>query len=383
MRFPVSVTMDNETIQILDHRLVFQVADELNKQNGNDSAYKVNFIPWIQNSANAPSDTTKRRPDGTVPGITEVALDSSLAVDSNATYGNATAVAIAANLFESFSGLDLEKTKLYASNVFKAHKQAVAEGLLDFSESGYLRYKMNQDTNVTDSLDSVSDSGQIWPYDTVYFEASEWRTIDQGLSRLPAAFGPQVVNRTRFQAMVHSMAFNESTQKMTVNFADGLSTAATESAEYDYTVVAVPFSRVRLWRLPNYSSLLSRAITNLNYDPSCKVALHYKTRFWEHLEKPIVGGCGSGGGIPGIGSVCYPSYTPNATGPGVILASYISGDMAKSTGALTEADHVAMVQRAMVEIHGPIADEQYTGAYDRKCWLDDKHQAGAWAVSCC
>jgi monoamine oxidase len=69
----------------------------------------------------------------------------------------------------------------------------------------------------------------------------------------------------------------------------------------------------------------------------------------------------------------------NSSGPGVILASYLSGDMAKSLGAMTELEHVAYVQRAMIEIHGPIAAEQYTGAYDRKCWQNDEFQAGAWA----
>jgi monoamine oxidase len=38
-----------------------------------------------------------------------------------------------------------------------------------------------------------------------------------------------------------------------------------------------------------------------------------------------------------------------------------------------------MAQRAMIEIHGPIAAEQYTGIYDRKCWAADEHQAGGWA----
>jgi len=49
MRFPVSITYpNNDTIQILDHRMVFQLADVLNKQNGGDPEYAVNFIKWIQ-----------------------------------------------------------------------------------------------------------------------------------------------------------------------------------------------------------------------------------------------------------------------------------------------------------------------------------------------
>jgi monoamine oxidase len=303
-----------------------------------------------------------------------------LAVNTTATYSNATAVAAAVEEYEDWLGMDNEKKRFYATNVFKAHKQAVAEGFLDFSESGYLRYKMGQDKNITDQIASVADNLPTWPYEDVYFEATSWRTIDQGLSRLPAAFGPQVLNRTRFQTHVQAMTWNETSEKMSVHFRPGNPfDMETESIDFDYTIVAVPFSKVRLWRLPEYSSLLSRAISRLNYSPACKVALHYKTRFWEHLPRPIIGGCGSGGGIPGIGSVCYPSYQLNSSGPGVILASYLSGDMAKSLGAMTELEHVSYVQRAMIELHGPIAAQQYTGSYDRKCWQNDEFQAGAWA----
>lgn len=381
MRFPVSLTFDNETIEIQDHKMVFQLADVLNQQNGNSSDYAVKFIPFIQKSANEPSSTTKRRPDGTVPGITEVSNDVSLQDNATATYSNATAVAEASEDFENYVDMDRAKMRLYASNVFQAHKQAVAEGFFDFSESAYLRYKLGIDNNITDQVDSVADDQPIWPYDDIYFEATEWRTIDKGLSMLPRAFGPQVLNRTRFQTTVQELSWNETTEKMSVKFRpNNPFDMETESLEFDYTVIAVPFTRVRLWRLPAYSSLLSRAINRLQYDPACKVALHYKTRFWEHLEHPILGGCGSGGGIPGISSVCYPGYKVNSTGPGVILGSYISSVVAKSLDSLPEIEHVAMVQRAMIEIHGDIAREQFTGAYDRKCWDTDQYQAGAWAA---
>ena len=53
MRFPTSLTYTgtNETLEIQDHKLVFQLADELNKMNkGGDPSLQVNFIPWIQNN---------------------------------------------------------------------------------------------------------------------------------------------------------------------------------------------------------------------------------------------------------------------------------------------------------------------------------------------
>ncbi|ORX99882.1 hypothetical protein BCR34DRAFT_495074 [Clohesyomyces aquaticus] len=380
MRFPVSIADPdtNETIQILDHRMVFQLAEVLNEMNGHDPDWAVSFIPWIQNSKNTPVSTSKRRPDGTIPGAAEVAANPALRDNVTATYVNATAVEEASMAFSDWIALDTDKVKSIATNVFQAHKAAVEAGNFNFSESAYLRYVLKTDLNITDLVDSTSDDYPSWEYENVYFSATSWRTIDQGLTRLPRAFGPLVMNRTMFQTKVSEMVWNDTTEKMTVKWQPGNPFAIeTESIHFDYTIVAVPFSQVRLWRLPSYTSLLSRAINTLNYEQSCKVALHYKTRFWEHLERPILGGCGSIN-IPGIGSVCFPSYKINSTGPGVLLASYSSGTPARTLGSMPETEHVARTQRAMIETFGTIAQEQFTGAYDRICWENNEFQAGAW-----
>lgn len=44
MRFPVTVTLGDEIVEINDHKMVFQLADVLNEMNGNSSEYQVNFI---------------------------------------------------------------------------------------------------------------------------------------------------------------------------------------------------------------------------------------------------------------------------------------------------------------------------------------------------
>lgn len=381
MRFPVSIEYadTNETLQIKDHRMVFQLADVLNEQNAADNPeMKVNFIPWIQSAENDPAATSARRPDGTVPGSAEVEAIPAYQDNDNVTYSNATAVALASEAYDQWTGFDRDAIRLFAADIYQAHKKAVQDGLFDFSEAGYLKYQLGLSNNLTDQVASFGDNTPSWLYENVYFGATTWRTIDQGLSRLPAAFGPQVLNRTIFQTSVQGMRWNAETEKMTIEYrSKNLFDVEPETMQFDYIVVAVPFSRVRLWRLPSYTSLLSRAIQELNYDQSCKVALHYKSRFWEHLPHPIIGGCGSTN-IPGIGSVCYPSYEINSTRPGVILASYASTITARSLGALTEEQHVALVQRAMIEIHGSIAAEQFTGAYDRICWEFNEYQAGAW-----
>lgn len=383
MRFPVAITYPetNETIPINDHRLVFQVADELNKMNGANSSYAVNFIEWIQKSQNQPATTSHRRPDGTIPGAAELAANPSWAPNVTATYSNATAVEAAQAAYEDWVGFDKEKMKEFGANVFKAHKASVEAGLFDFSEAGFIRYALHQTWNITDEADSagLADTEPSWEYDSVYFSATKWRTIDQGLSRLPHAFEPHVLNRTKFGTAVSEMSWDKDTKKMTVGWREKSPFALnTTKATFDYTIVAVPFSKVRGWRLPSYSSAMSRAINTFNYEQSCKVALLYKTRFWEHLPHPIIGGCGSTN-IPLLGSVCFPSYQVNTTRPGVILGSYSSGVTARTFGSMTELDHVAYVQRAMVETLGIEAEKQFTGIYDRICWEFNEFQAGAWA----
>jgi len=381
MRFPVNLnnTETNETVTIQDHKMVFQIAAALNEMNSNNPNYTVNFIPWIQSALGNPANTPSRRPDGTIPSVGEVRTNPSLANNVTGTYSNATAVEEAEAAYEDWLGLDEAKIRASATNVFRTHKAAVEAGYLDFSEAGYLRYVLRTNYNITDQVDSIADFLPSWYYEDVYFMATTWRTIDQGLSRLPAAFGPLVANRTRFQVSVQELTYDEDTAQMTAHWRPGNPfDTSTTSQTFDYVVVAVPFSKVRLWRLPSYSSLLSRAINTLNYSPSCKVALHYETRFWEHLPVPIYGGCGSTN-IPDIGSVCYPSYHINSTGPGALLASYSSGVPARSLGAMTPLQHVAHVQRAMIETHGSVAQDQFTGAWDRICWEHDEFQAGAWA----
>ncbi|KAJ5660082.1 hypothetical protein N7507_006533 [Penicillium longicatenatum] len=381
MRFPVSITYadTNETLEIMDHRMVFQLAGVLNKMNAEAPELQVNFIPWIQSGPNLPADSGGNRlPNGLIPTAAEVAANASLVY--TAASSNATAVADAEAAFDNYTTLgDRATIREIATNMYKAHKKAVEDGMFHWSEAGYLRYALGYNSNITDYVAGTTDD-PIWGdfYDDVYFAATTWRTIDKGLESLPRAFFPHVVAKTTLNRTVSGLVYNETSGKVAVAWRENpLQMKPNTTKEYDYAVVAAPFSKVRLWELPRYSSLLSRAISSLNYDPACKMALLYETRFWEHTENPIFGGCGSVD-VAGVGSVCYPSYNMNGTGPGVILASYISGTEARSAAALSPEEHVSLIQRTMVEVHGEVAAEQFTGIYDRQCWEFDQHQAGAW-----
>ncbi|KAL8677739.1 MAG: hypothetical protein Q9224_007163 [Gallowayella concinna] len=62
-----------------------------------------------------------------------------------------------------------------------------------------------------------------------------------------------------------------------------------------------------------------------------------------------------------------------------MLASYTSGDFGIRFASWPEREHVQYVLNAMIEIHGEVAREQYTGKYNRKCWALDPLESASWA----
>ncbi|KAJ6126661.1 hypothetical protein N7523_002273 [Penicillium sp. IBT 18751x] len=347
MRFPVEIEYvgTNESLAFQDHEILHRLADDLNRQNSkNHKELNIKFTPFITERSHSPPDT-----------------DAS-----------------------TVQTKELSQSEIYmrslSDQMFKAHKKALRERDPQWSEGGYLRYELGMKTNISHLLPS-NDTSPKWEalFWNEHFATTKWLTMDKGFESLSRAFYPHVVNKTSLGARVEGLKFNEQDNKVAVHWRNDPMQDSLSVKEYDYAVVAAPFSKVRLWHLPKYTPILHRAISDLHYEPSCKVALQYRSRFWEHTDKPIFGGCDPIDNVPGIGSVCYPSYEFNATGPGVVLASYNHGNEASSTAALGTAEHVALVQRAMVATHGNIANEQYQGIYYRHCWGNDEHQAGAWA----
>jgi hypothetical protein len=132
---------------------------------------------WVQSNVNAPTLTSKRLPDGTVPTTADVIADPSLADNITATYSNATAVEEAEAAYANWLNLTSTKLAAAAKNVFTAHKAAVDAGLLQFSESTYAKFVLKTSLNITDELSSLENNYDSWYYESVYFSASDWRTV--------------------------------------------------------------------------------------------------------------------------------------------------------------------------------------------------------------
>jgi hypothetical protein len=81
MRFPLTYTNPNtnQTVNITDHQLVFQLADEMNRLNGHDKDLSVDFIPWTQVNANGlVYKNGFKLPTGLPPTVAQVQANESL-----------------------------------------------------------------------------------------------------------------------------------------------------------------------------------------------------------------------------------------------------------------------------------------------------------------
>lgn len=269
-----------------------------------------------------------------------------------------------------------------------------------WSESAFLTNYLHGSLNDTDVLGG--GSGSFWAeiFDEVYFGASEWRTINGGLNRLPLSFHPLVNKNTHMNRKIERVTYTQSpgkgnapkTPKVELSWRDNTPKTGNghghgsnkdrdtklHTSTYDYALISAPFSVVRSWRMPAaLPTTIRNAINHIDYTAACKVALEYSSRFWEHYANPILGGCSTTSDIPGIGSICYPSYNLGGKGKATILASYDSAN--PWLASLSEEDHVQYVLDAMTEIHGEESRKLYTGKYNRRCWAHDALEAGSWA----
>ncbi|KAL4867887.1 hypothetical protein BDV12DRAFT_209485 [Aspergillus spectabilis] len=393
MRLPYSVTYkdDNETLRYTDHELTFQLAETLNDMNKNDTKWRIDFIPWIQHHPNElVAQGTRRHPNGRIPTRAEIEADPSLSISSDMSSAeyNTTKQSMDRILKD-------EKTlKSIQRDVWRAHKAAMEEGLDDWSEQAMMRHVFKASENVTDEIWTASDYDVFW--DELHHNSNlgldgtkgalgetNWLCIDGGFNRLSDAFLPHISNRLTLNRQVRKLEpiidpVNNTTRTRLSWYPD-IKNRTYESKDYDYTIMAVPFTMTRFMDLPSFSSTLNRAISEagLRFRSACKVALLFESRFWEKGPRPIFGGYSKPPSDP-VGALYYPVYGHNETSrPGLIM-HYRGGDWSDRFVSFSDEEHVQTVLDAIVSLHGEEARDLYTGDYERLCWLQDEHTATAW-----
>ncbi|KAL2011694.1 hypothetical protein VTN00DRAFT_4412 [Thermoascus crustaceus] len=392
MRLPHTVTYKSgETLEYTDHRMTFQLADVLNEMNGNDPKWKIDFIPWIQHHPNELIGLgTRRHPDGRIPTRAEIEADPSLGEPEPMTSKeyNSTKDKMDEILKKESTLKSLQR------DIWRAHKHAMEQGLDDWSEQAMMRHVFKASENVTDQIWTDSDYDVFW--DEMHHNSNlgldgskdslgetEWKCIDGGFNRLSDAFLPHVSNRLTLNRKIRKLEPVQDKEtgrtRTRLSWYPSVTNRTYESKEYDYTIMAVPFTMTRFMDLPKFSSVLDRAISEagLRFKSACKVALLFKERFWEKGERPIFGGY-SKPPSAAVGALYYPVYGHNESRPGLIM-HYRGGDWSDRFVSFSDEEHVQTVLDAIVSLHGDQARELYTGDYERLCWLQDEHTATSWA----
>ena len=86
-------------------------------------------------------------------------------------------------------------------------------------------------------------------YNNFTFSATDWRTIQGGLNRLPQGFEPVLGDKVEFGIKVNKLAIEKNGQ-VSVQWKDKLYDQEYRSRNYDNVIISVPFTIVRNWHLP-------------------------------------------------------------------------------------------------------------------------------------
>lgn len=167
MRFPESIQYagTNETLQVNDMKLTFQLGAFMNQLNTGQPNFTVNFTPWIQTNPNGLQYLHGiKKPNGLPPTITEAKnnknFTAQIPIDPLVT-----------ELTNIFDNVTCNPTLMAAAakNQFTAHKAFLNTGLNglggdDWSEFAYFHNVLKYSLNITDQVLSAGgkDGDSFW-----------------------------------------------------------------------------------------------------------------------------------------------------------------------------------------------------------------------------
>nr|WKC17449.1 putative L-amino-acid oxidase [Sarocladium sp.] len=374
MRIPYQARFGDKAYNISDQAIFFRLVEKVNERNkklGNTKDL-INLIPFIQSSPNGLAYYQGNKlENGLPPTQADVAADPALGNESPEIPESAQE--LAAQLQRALP--NAEFLELMATNFWQAH----AEFLENQGPAGLPGDQWSEFAFLVNYLNAtVFDANAVTGgYD---WHSSLDRSSLVGMNLLPNAFHPLVDDITKFNAKVEKVQLDEKTSRLKLHWRANYTDPELESQSFDYAILSPTMPAVQKLRLPGLPFAMRNAVDSMPYASACKVALEYRTRFWEKFDNPIYGSCSTSTDIPGIGSVCYPSSNINGSGPASLLASYeIGRPYGAEWAGIPEEQHVQYVIDAMIDIHGEVARREFTGKCKRKCWALDEFSNGGWA----
>ncbi|RWS11583.1 hypothetical protein B4U79_17512 [Dinothrombium tinctorium] len=202
------------------------------------------------------------------------------------------------------------------------------------------------------------------------FLTSEFFTIEGGLTKIIKALESLLKAKAKLRHRVIAIKFLGFERKLEIVTNRG-------RKFYDYVILTPTLKAIQSIDMKSlHLSLKKRvAFEVINYLDGIKIALQFKSRFWENEKtmngKPIFGGQAFTD-LPAT-TIVFPSTHLGCTDcRGVLLATYTHDRRTKEFDFLSDSDKVKLALKNMREIFGDIVIEQYTGNYYVKSWQNDE-----------
>ncbi|KWU53910.1 amine oxidase [Bacillus mycoides] len=199
--------------------------------------------------------------------------------------------------------------------------------------------------------------------------------ITGGMDALPNSFLPQLKDNIFMSYKVDKIIQEDNKVMMQVNHEPTLEQFIVTG---DIAIVTIPFSALRFVEVQPYhlfSYFKRRAIRELNYIASTKIAIEFKSRFWER-----VGQCGGKSitDLP-IRFTYYPSYGIHSPGVAIVLVSYTWADEALTWDSLSNRERVRYALKNLAQIYGNVVYSEFvTGA--SFSWSQNPYSCGAFTA---
>ncbi len=210
----------------------------------------------------------------------------------------------------------------------------------------------------------------------VFFTSTtKYYEITGGMDALPKAFLSQLNENIFMRYKVEKIIQENSKVMMQVNHEQTIERFMVTG---DVAIVTIPFSALRFVEIQPYnlfSYYKRRAIRELNYIAATKIAIEFKSRFWEKT--------GQGGGksitdLP-IRFTYYPSYGIQTPGAATVLASYTWADEALTWDSLPNRERIRYALKNLAEIYGDIVYSEFVTGTSFS-WSKNPYSCGAFTA---
>ncbi|CUS12591.1 unnamed protein product [Tuber aestivum] len=287
--------------------------------------------------------------------------------------------------WEYLMQFDSHSTRTYLGQV-KSYPFSVIDWM-ETMDTSTLTYDLAFSETIIDSIDFDYPAGPNDPPGTI----TKWACVDGGTSVVTDRMVEKISGKISYNCRVTAIAMDDPTSDNPMMKISVQDHEEYEDKKYSHVIATAPLSCMRTMDLDqaglDYAQ--NQALRTLGYGPSIKVAIKFKTRWWEQTSSPVmVGGVSSTDRPSRI--VVYPSYSRKdpEDANGVLMASYCwtqdalrLGSLINGKGTDSEKALLDIIYRDLAKLHGedPQWYKDQTVDYHAYDWYHNQYSMGAYA----